>query len=272
MCAVPNPPDAYVTAFATARHRLLPHVVAYLALVGIPTLLAFAVLRIGATLPPASGVATSPHAVGAKPFDLALLTAQIVVIVATARLAGWAVGRIGQPRVIGEMLAGIVLGPSVLGLLAPSFSAALFPPATLGLVNALAQVGLLLFMFLVGVDFDPALLKNRGRTAVLTSHASIVAPFLLGSALALLLYARLAPAGTRFIPFALFLVILNVGLDIGILTPTLFTMLVIMALVTTMLTTPLLDLLRRGQPPAMSAEPTAARATGSSQRQRRHRA
>jgi Kef-type K+ transport system membrane component KefB len=99
----------------------------------------------------------------------------------------------------------LILGPSVLGRLAPSLSAAVFPPESLGFVNALAQVGLLLFMFLVGLELDPAHLRRRGQAALLTSHASIVAPFLLGTALALALYPRLAPAGVAFTPFALFM-------------------------------------------------------------------
>jgi Kef-type K+ transport system membrane component KefB len=185
--------------------RPLPSSAAYVVLVGIPAAIVLLLLRIGERLPPASGALASPRAGGATTFDLALLIIQIVVIVAAARLAGSAMQRIGQPRVIGEMVAGIVLGPSILGHLAPSVSATLFPAASLGFVNALAQVGLLLFMFLVGLDLDPALLRGRGRSAVLTSHASILAPFLLGTALALLLYSQFAPAGVGFTPFALFM-------------------------------------------------------------------
>lgn len=185
--------------------RLLPSSAAYVVLVGIPAAIVLLLLRIGERLPPASGALASPRAGGATSFDLALLIIQIVVIVAAARLAGSAMRRIGQPRVIGEMVAGIVLGPSILGQLAPSVSATLFPAASLGFVNALAQVGLLLFMFLVGLDLDPALLRGRGRSAVLTSHASILAPFLLGTALALPLYSQFAPAGVGFTPFALFM-------------------------------------------------------------------
>ena len=102
------------------------------------------------------------------------------------------------------MAAGLILGPSVFGRLAPSLSAAVFPAPSLGFVNAIAQVGLLLFMFLVGLELDPAHLRRRGKAALLTSHASIVAPLLLGTALALWLYPRLAPAGVGFTPFALF--------------------------------------------------------------------
>jgi len=186
--------------------RWLPATAVYGILVGIPAVLVLAVLRIGERLPAAAGAFVPPRsASGNATFDLGLLTLQIVVIVAASRLAGGLLGRLGQPRVIGEMGAGLLLGPSVLGRLAPSVSAALFPAASLGFINALAQVGLLLFMFLVGLELDPAHLHRRRHTALLTSHASILAPFLLGTALALGLYSRLAPAGVGFTPFALFI-------------------------------------------------------------------
>ena len=186
--------------------RLLPTTVAYALLVGVPAALVFLLLRIGGRLPAAAGDIVAPRAAGgAAGFDLGLLAIQIVVIVAASRLAGSLLAQLGQPRVVGEMAAGLILGPSVLGRLAPSLSATLFPPASLGFVNAVAQVGLLLFMFLVGLELDPAHLRHRGKAALLTSHASIVAPFLLGTTLALGLYERLAPAGVGFTPFALFL-------------------------------------------------------------------
>lgn len=185
----------------------LPVAAAYAVLVGVPAVLVLALLRIGERLPAAAGAIISiPRpANGSTTFDLGLLTIQIVVIVALSRLAGGVLARFGQPRVIGEMAAGLILGPSVLGRFAPSVSAALFPASSLGFINALAQVGLLLFMFLVGLELDPAHLRRRRNTALLTSHASIVAPFLLGTALSLGLYARLAPSGVGFTPFALFM-------------------------------------------------------------------
>jgi Kef-type K+ transport system membrane component KefB len=129
---------------------------------------------------------------------------QIAVVLAAARVVGLAFRRIGQPQVVGEMVAGILLGPSLLGWAAPGLSAALFPPDSLGFLGALSQVGLLLFMFLVGLEFDPALLRGRGRAAVVTSHVSIAAPFALGIALAALLHPRLGE-GVGFLGFALFM-------------------------------------------------------------------
>jgi Kef-type K+ transport system membrane component KefB/nucleotide-binding universal stress UspA family protein len=137
--------------------------------------------------------------------NLLTLLVQVGVVLAVARMVGLAFRRIHQPQVVGEMVAGIMLGPSLLGWLAPGVSAWLFPPASLGFLNALSQVGLLLFMFLVGLEFDAKLLRGRGHTAVVTSHVSIIVPFFLGSALALFLYPRLSDASIGFTGFALFM-------------------------------------------------------------------
>src|SRR5262245_55086722 len=137
--------------------------------------------------------------------NLPILILQIGVIVIAARLVGWIFRKFHQPQVMGEMVAGILLGPSLLGWLAPGVSAALFPVVSLGFLNALSQIGLLLFMFLVGLDLEPQLLRERGHTAVVTSHASILAPFLLGSLLALYFYPRLSDDSVTFTNFALFM-------------------------------------------------------------------
>jgi Kef-type K+ transport system membrane component KefB len=106
---------------------------------------------------------------------------------------------------MGEMVAGILLGPSLLGWLAPGVSAALFPPASLAYLNALSQVGLVVFMFVVGLALNPTELHGYGHAAVLTSHVSIVAPFCLGGLTALYLYPRLSDDGVTFTGFALFM-------------------------------------------------------------------
>ena len=184
----------------------------YLLLVGVPLVGIALVLSFGADLgrSPATAAelasaAAAKAAPGAGAFSLLQMLAQIGVILAVARCAGWLMGRLGQPQVVGEMAAGIMLGPSLLGAVAPGLSEALFPAASLGFLNALSQVGIVLFMFVVGYELDHALLRERGHSAVLTSHASITAPFLLGTALALPLFPWLAGAGVDFAPFALFL-------------------------------------------------------------------
>ncbi|HSD14088.1 MAG TPA: cation:proton antiporter [Flavobacterium sp.] len=135
---------------------------------------------------------------------LAILLAQIVTIVFVARLFGAIFKKIGQPTVIGEILAGIVLGPSLVGNYFPEFSLALFPVESLGNLQFLSQIGLILFMFVVGMELDLKVLQNKAKEAVIISHASIVIPFTLGLVLAYFIFQRFAPDGVEFISFALF--------------------------------------------------------------------
>lgn len=120
-----------------------------------------------------------------------ILLLQLALILALSRIMGWLFAHFRQPQVMGEMVAGIMLGPSVLGWLAPSAAGALFPPESIPYLNILSQVGVIFFLFLVGLELDPKLLRNRGHTAVVVSHVSITAPFLLGAVLTLYLYPRL---------------------------------------------------------------------------------
>jgi Kef-type K+ transport system membrane component KefB len=136
---------------------------------------------------------------------LAILLAQIVTIIIVARFFGWIFKKIGQPTVIGEIIAGIVLGPSLLGMYFPEFSAALFPVASLGNLKFLSQIGLILFMFVIGMELDLKVLKNKANEAVVISHASIVIPFTLGIGLAYFVYNRFAPEGIKFLSFSLFM-------------------------------------------------------------------
>jgi Kef-type K+ transport system membrane component KefB len=136
---------------------------------------------------------------------LALLLAQIITIIIAARILGWVALKIGQPAVIGEIIAGILLGPSFAGAFLPVFSAALFPAQSLSNLQFLSQIGLILFMFIVGMELDFKSLKNRAKDAVIISQVSIVVPFTLGLALAYFIYNSFAPQGIPFLPFALFI-------------------------------------------------------------------
>ena len=147
-----------------------------------------------------TGTSTTTHR---SPLSILLL--QIIVIIVVAKLFGSLFRRIGQPPVMGEMIAGIALGPSVLGWLSPQTMTFLFPPTSLTTLGVFSQVGVVLFMFIVGMELDLEHLKERASSAIMVSHASIVFPFLLGSGLALALYPTLAPSHTEFMPFALFI-------------------------------------------------------------------
>ena len=136
---------------------------------------------------------------------ISLLTLEIFTILAVSRLLGAIFRRLGQPQVVGEIIAGILLGPSFFGWLAPSASAALFPSVAVSYLKVLSEYGVIFFMFLVGLELDPQLLRGRGRTAVATAQASIAVPFLLGIVLASWAYDRLAPPGVHFLVFAFFM-------------------------------------------------------------------
>lgn len=137
--------------------------------------------------------------------SLGLLLGQLLAILVVARVAGRLVSYVGQPRVIGEMIAGIALGPSVFGALAPGAAGALFPDHALAPLAALSQLGVLLFMFVVGLRLDLGVLRGRAHATVAVSHASIAVPFAFGAALATMLHPWLAGDGVALLPFALFL-------------------------------------------------------------------
>ena len=114
---------------------------------------------------------------------------QLVIILAACRIAGSLMLRVGQPRVIGEMIAGIILGPSVLGLFAPAVQMTLFPSASLAVLSMVSQVGLVLYMFVVGMQLHTHFIRQAARGAMLISLTGVIAPFLLGAGLASFLYA-----------------------------------------------------------------------------------
>ena len=129
----------------------------------------------------------------------------LTIIVVTARAVGGLFGLIGQPAVVGEVVGGIMLGPSLLGRIAPTLSAQVLPPAVTPFLTVYAQLGVILYLFLVGLELDLSVIRKAGHTTLAISHASIVLPFLLGSGLALVIYPRLATSDVSFTVFALFL-------------------------------------------------------------------
>jgi Kef-type K+ transport system membrane component KefB len=138
-------------------------------------------------------------------YPLATFILQIAVIILAARVFGWLFGKLGQPAVMGEIIAGILLGPSALGALTPAINGFIFPPASIGNLQIFSQIGLILFMFVVGMELDLEILRKNAGSALLISHASIVIPFALGCGLSYFLYSILAPPDIPFFAFALFM-------------------------------------------------------------------
>ncbi|MGC4004152.1 MAG: cation:proton antiporter [Pirellulales bacterium] len=148
-----------------------------------------------------------------KKLDIVLhVLVALVAVIVVGNLLGRLCQLIGQPRVIGEILAGIALGPSLLGVVWPEAQAFLLPgpdvdpgKQVFAALQIISQLGVILYMFLVGLELNGARLRHQAHAAVAISHASILLPFTLGAALALWLHADLAPAGVSFTSFALFL-------------------------------------------------------------------
>jgi len=132
-----------------------------------------------------------------------LMLAMAVVILA-ARLVGALTRRLAQPQVMGEVLAGILLGPTLLGAVAPTVEVYLFPSDIIPILGGAADIGLALFMFLVGLELDLRALGGRAREASFISNASVAVPLALGTAVAVPLFPLLGPP-TKFLPFALFM-------------------------------------------------------------------
>lgn len=130
---------------------------------------------------------------------------QLIIIIIASRLCAFLFKKIGQPPVMGEIIAGIALGPSLFGSLAPHVSAFIFPPSSLGNLQMISQIGLILFMFVIGMELDLNIIKKKARSAVFISNASIILPFALGSGLSVFLYQNYAPTGVSKLAFALFM-------------------------------------------------------------------
>ena len=178
----------------------------YLLLTGAAVAVFLAIRDCGEGLSPRHDAATvGPASPGASPDTLLHVLLALVVVILAARVTSMVLGRMKQPPVIGEILAGILLGPSLLGRVAPAGSQLLFPPNIMPLLGVLSQIGIIIYMFLVGLKLDARQLRQRTSTSIAVSHASIVAPFLLGAMLALWLYPRFSSSDVPFTIFALFL-------------------------------------------------------------------
>src|SRR6476469_9664202 len=171
----------------------------YALMVVVPVLVSIVLLTGG------TGAATTTRAETAGGHPLAQLLLSIAIVVAACKAGGSLMRLMGQPPVIGEIAAGIVLGPSVLGALWPQGAEALIPAGILPQLNVLAQVGVVLFVFLTGLELKTSLMRGRGQLAVVVSHVSIAVPFVLGVAVAVAAYAEFAPKGVGFLAFALFM-------------------------------------------------------------------
>lgn len=136
---------------------------------------------------------------------LSRLLIQFLVILITTRSVGSLFARMGQPLVVGEMIAGVLLGPSLFGALFPTGFQFVFPDHSLGTLRLLSQVGVCLFLFVVGMELDARHLRNQAHTVVIVSHVSILFPYFLGVVTSLLLFPKLAGPGTSFVSFALFM-------------------------------------------------------------------
>jgi len=204
-----------ISRLTAANRNKLTNYIYYIALLTIFGLGIWLILAVGSKLDPPINPSTAPSAVAAVTSTtpatsitrnpLTILLLQIIAIIIVAKLFAAIFRRLGQPPVMGEMVAGIVLGPSLVGWLAPAVTGFLFPATSMTTLGVVSQIGVVLFMFVVGVELDLDHLREKASSAIMVSHASIVVPFLMGSALALALYGRLAPANTSFTPFALFL-------------------------------------------------------------------
>jgi Kef-type K+ transport system membrane component KefB len=195
-------PDEDVAPVRGGRAAAVERVsVVYLILVLIPVAGALLLLRYGVDHSALRHATAAPK----SPADLVgeLLRAAVVVVGA-AGVLGLAARAVGQSAVIGEMLAGVLVGPSVLGAVAPGIEREVFPATLMPVLNDIAQLGVIIFMFLIGLEMPLTMLRRLGGAAVAAGHAAIAVPFLLGAALALGLSARYQPTTVRAAPFLLF--------------------------------------------------------------------
>jgi Kef-type K+ transport system membrane component KefB len=199
---VETPHATVVSRAAKVRDTLI-----YFAMISVTIGLFLFIRLYGDSLaaPEAAGSARFGAATRSTPDTLLHVLLALAVVIVAARGTGAIFRRLHQPPVIGEVLAGIMLGPSLLGRFAPGVSAFLLPSAVAPYIGVMSQVGVILYLFVVGLELDTSLLRQRTRISIAVSHTSIVVPFSLGAALALWLYPRFSSSDVPFTAFALFM-------------------------------------------------------------------
>ena len=190
---------------ASRRRTLIGYCAAIAVTVGIFLWIRGTGASLVAPAPPGSATFGQTSGGGAHTDVLLHVLLALVVVIIASRALGMVFRYLQQPPVIGEVIAGIMLGPSLLGRVAPGAAAYLLPPSAAPFLGIIAQVGVILFMFLVGLELDTSLLRKKTHSTVAISHASIIAPFLLGSAAALWIYPKLSSSDVPFGVFAMFM-------------------------------------------------------------------
>lgn len=214
-------PGAWIDFWADARwlrleetdvtrqgNRGVPGWIAYAVLLLIAVGAVLSICIAGERLAPGGGPASPEMKTGTDSGDVSMLSnvlLAVAVIVFATRAAGILVSLLGQPPVIGEVVGGILIGPSVLGSVAPDAMAYLLPDGVAPFLAVIAQLGVILYMFLVGLELDFHLVHGNGRATIAIAHTGIAVPFVLGAALALGLYEGYAASGASFTAFALFM-------------------------------------------------------------------
>jgi Kef-type K+ transport system membrane component KefB len=197
-------PKTIGTAQRPRRNSTLA-LVAYAGMILAAVSLFFIIRAYGNTLSAPPPDASRPTPSGLVASDVLWhLFAALTAVIVVGRLLGRLFRKIGQPPVIGEVVGGVLLGPSCLGAISPAAYRFILAPDVLPYLGVVAQLGVVLYMFLVGLDLNVHAMRGQVHATVATSHASIVVPFVLGSALALYLYPRFSTADVPFTSFTLF--------------------------------------------------------------------
>lgn len=179
--------------------------IGYAVMLGGTILLFLVVRHFGEALASPEAAVTHAKEVHSQPHAILHVLIALASIIIAGNLLGRVCRKFGQPQVIGEMMAGIMLGPSLLGRISPEAMQFILPAEVGPFLGIIAQIGIILYMFMIGLELNAGLLRSHAHSTVAISHASIVAPFCLGSILALFLFRDMAPSNVSFTSFALFM-------------------------------------------------------------------